>query len=32
MDSKKYNYTVWDNYDDMIYSVKKGTHSQEYSL
>ena len=32
MDSQKYNSTVWDNYDDMIYSVKKGTHSQKYSL
>jgi hypothetical protein len=32
MDSEKYNSTVWHKYDDMIYSVKKGTHSQKHSL
>jgi hypothetical protein len=31
MDSEKYNSTVWHSYNDMIYTVKKGTHSQKHS-
>ena len=32
MDSEKYNSTVWYSYNDMICTVKKGTHSQKHSL